>query len=126
MRNRLSAVEWAELVRDWVASGQSARAFAEAHGVAEANLRWWRTELARRSKRPAPATAPAAPQRTARRSPRPVKLARIVREGEPVPVPESTQAVGIGVVVGDARIVVERGFDAALLRAIIAALGVPS
>ena len=123
MRNRLSAVEWTELVRDWGTSGQSARAFADEHGVAEANLRWWRTELARRSKKPAPAAPTPAP-RSARRSPRPVKLARVVREGEPVP--EATPAPGIGIVVGDVRIIVERGFDAALLRAVIEALGAPS
>jgi transposase-like protein len=128
MRNRLSAEEWAELVREWEKSAQSARMFADAHGVAEASLRWWKTEFSRRSKKPAapPSTSPSATRRTSR-GPRAVKLARVVRDGEPVPDEEaSTRTAGICIVVGYARIVVERGFDAALLRAVIHALGMPT
>ena len=125
MRNRLSAVEWTELVRGWGASGQSARAFADAHGVAEGDLRWWRTQLARGLKKAAPPATTSAPAaRGAGRGPRAVRLARVVREGEPVL--EATQAAGICIVVGDVRVIVERGFEAALLRAVIEALGAPS
>ena len=53
-----------------------------------------------------------------------MRLARVVREGEPVL--EATQAAGICIVVGDVRVIVERGFEAALLRAVIEALGAPS
>ena len=126
MRNRLSADEWAELVREWETSGQSARAFAEARGVPETSLRWWKTEFPRRSKKAA-AAAPSASSpvpRRRRRVRRSVKLARVVRAGEPIPHQEvSTRTAGIGIVVGHARIVIEHGFDATLLRAVIQALG---
>jgi hypothetical protein len=51
-----------------------------------------------------------------------VTLARVVREGERA----DELAVGDGslvVAVGGVRIVVERGFDASLLRAVVEALG---
>jgi transposase-like protein len=118
MRDRLSAEEWAELVEEWETGGQTARAFADAHGVAEASLRWWKKELARRSKRaPPPRRAP---------TPRPVALARVVRDGEPVPNESASAPATITLVVGRARIVVERGFDASLLRAVLDAVGAPA
>jgi len=123
MRNRLSAEAWSELVAAWEKAGGSAKAFAEEHGVAESNLRWWKTEFARRSRKAAP--PPPAPPKRARR-PRRVPMARVVRAGEPIPDDDARRAGGvIAVVVGDARIVVETGFDAALLRAVIHALGMP-
>lgn len=45
VRPRRSAAQWRELVEAWSAAGQSAREFAEAHGVGEATLRWWRTQF---------------------------------------------------------------------------------
>jgi hypothetical protein len=48
---RLSAGQWAELVSIWEAGGESARAFADQDGISEASLRWWKGELARRSRR---------------------------------------------------------------------------
>lgn len=113
---RLSAAKWAELVAAWEASGRSARSFAEERGVAEATLRWWKSELARRAQHEPP-----------RRSPRPrpprapsLAMARVVRERD-LPPPTLTDTVVV--VVGQARIVVQRGFDAALLRAVVHALG---
>ena len=113
MANRLSAEKWAGFVRQWEVSGQSARAFAAAHGLADASLRWWKTELARRSK------TTAAP--TPMRQTRPV-LARVVREGEPSPMPEVARGV-VALVIGSVRIEIERGFDPTLLRAVVQALG---
>jgi hypothetical protein len=52
-------------------------------------------------------------------------MARVVREGEPVPEEERRGTAAIAIVVGDARIVIEAGFDAMLLRAVIHALGMP-
>jgi transposase-like protein len=119
MRNRLSAAEWAELVAAWEKSGEAAKAFAAEHGVAESNLRWWKTEFARRSRK-APPLPPKRPRR-----PRPVPMARVVRDGEPLADEERRETAAIAIVVGDARIVVEAGFDATLLRAVIHALGMP-
>jgi hypothetical protein len=51
-------------------------------------------------------------------------MARVVRDGEG-PVAEQTPAE-VTVAVGTARIVVQRGFDAELLRAVVDALRVPA
>jgi hypothetical protein len=115
---RMSAGKWAELVSAWETSDQPARSFAEQHGVAEASLRWWKGELARRSRR-----------EPARRSPGPgrnrdhVALAKVVREGEQVPRSTERVAASVVIAIGSARIVVEHDFDARLLRAVVHALG---
>ena len=117
MSTRLSAAKWAELVVAWESSGSSARAFADERGISESSLRWWKTELARRAR-----------QEPARRSPGPrergtppVALARVVRDGEARPSPTSSDS--LVVLVGPARIVVHREFNAALLREVVRALG---
>jgi hypothetical protein len=115
---RLSAGKWSELVSAWEASGQSARAFADQHRVAEASLRWWKGELARRSRR-----------EPARRSPGPgrnrvdVALAKVVREGEQAPSSTEPVKAPVVIAIGPARILVQHDFDARLLRAIVHALG---
>ena len=114
MSTRLSAAKWAELVAAWESSGSSARAFAEERELSESSLRWWKTELARRARRE-PARRSPGPRE---RSTRSVPLARVVRRGEVVP-PAASELV---VVVGAARIAVQRDFDAAHLRAVVRAL----
>lgn len=113
---RLSAGKWAELVEAWESSGQPARVFADERGVAEASLRWWKSELARRAR-----------SEPARRSPGPrprvaqaIAMARVVREGE---VRSADASETVVVVIGQARVVVQRDFDPALLRAVVHALG---
>src|ERR1700689_4497290 len=115
---RKSAGRWAELVSAWEASGESARSFADQHGVSEASLRWWKGELARRNRREPPRRSPG-PGRSGAH----VALAKVVREGEEAP--SSTEAITPSVVItiGPARILVEQDFDAPLLRAIVRALG---
>lgn len=116
----MSAGRWGELVESWAKSGQSGRAFADEHGVAECSLRWWKAELARRA-RNEPARRSPGPGRKGRRV---VALARVVREGEAPPSPTvDTANASIVIAVGAARIVVEHDFDAQLLRAVVAALG---
>lgn len=112
---RLSAAKWAELIAALESSGQTVRAFAEERGVAEASLRWWKSELARRAR-----------NEPARRSPGPgprgeqtISLARVVREDET----SAPRKDAVAVVIGRARIVVQRDFDPALLRAVVHALG---
>src|SRR5580700_2362243 len=112
---RMSAAKWSELVSAWEASGQTARSFAEQHGVSEASLRWWKGELARRNRREPP-----------RRSPGPgrahVALAKVVREGEEAPSSTEPVRPRVVIAIGPARILVEHDFDARLLRAIVHAL----
>lgn len=118
---RMSASKWSELVSAWEVSGQSARSFADAQGVSEASLRWWKGELARRNRR-----------EPARRSPGPgrngahVALAKVVREGEKAPSSPEPISPPVVIAVGPARILVAHDFDARLLRAIVHALGEPS
>ena len=116
MSMRLSAAKWADLVAAWESSGRSARAFADERGIAESSLRWWKSELARRARQEPPRRSPG-PRLPGERS---VALARVVRDGEPPPVALSSSLV---VIVGSARIVVERDFDPSHLRAVVRVLG---
>jgi len=95
---RSTAKQWAERVRAWRESGQTATAFAAGKDFTEGTLRWWSTELERRARREA------------------VPVARVVR----TPSRESTTIV---VTIGAARVEVRAGFDAALLRELVEALG---
>ncbi len=113
IKTRRSAGNWAELVAAWESSGLSAEAFAGEHGVEGTTLRWWKTELARRAR-----------NEVRRRPPRregppsgAVPLARVVRAGEG---PSSKCHVAIAI--GQARILVEQGFDRQLLREVVRAL----
>ena len=117
MKPRVTAEDWSELVEELVRSRQSTRTFAEAHGVSDASLRWWKSKLVGQAKsRPSgSATGAASPAMT---------LARVVRAGEESPPgAEMPRAHGITVVVGGARVLVEPGFDARHLRAVVKALG---
>jgi hypothetical protein len=114
---RMSAEKWAELVSAWEASGQSARSFAEQQGVAEASLRWWKGELARRHRQEPPRRSPGPG-----RNREPIALAKVIREGEQAPSSAKTVTPAVVIAVGLARILVERDFDARLLRAIVHAL----
>lgn len=98
MTTKTRAPEWAERVRAWRESGQTAPEFAEGKGYSSKLLRWWGSELARRG----------------RQKPR-VRLARLVRV--------STPSVPLTVTVGAARIEIRAGFDRALLRDVVDALG---
>ena len=112
----MSAAQWERLVKTWEGAGQPAD-FADKHGVAEGSLRWWKSELARRAK----GATRGRPPRQPGSGPR-VPLARVVREGERAEELASGDGTLV-VAVGGVRIVVERGFDASLLRAVVQALG---
>lgn len=118
----MSAARWGELVAAWESSGQTAEAFASAHGVTERTLRWWKFELARRANNE-PRRRP--PRRDSASMPgRGVVFAPVVRRG--ARAVEGSRAgssmSGLAVVAGGARIVVERGFDGQLLREVVRAL----
>lgn len=116
----LARAEWTKLVRDWRVSGQSARRFAAEHGVTDASLRYWATQLADQEDESVPPRRPRAPKPagtvTVTSSP---TLARVVRPGE---APASSGRGQIRVAVGKALIVVEPDFDADHLRAVVRAL----
>ena len=113
----MSETEWAELVAEWRASGQTAREFAAAHGVADSALRYWSGRLGpeKRRMRPSrPRAGARAPGATAAPS-----FARVIRPGEAPPAKTEGR---ITLVVGKVSIVVEPGFDGAQLREVVRAL----
>ena len=103
--------KWAERVRSWRASGKTAEEFAAGLDFEASTLRYWASRL--KTEGTGGAKAPSI-VRVVRRRRRPASR---VREAE-VPMPLS-----VDVVVGAARIVVRSGFDAELLRQVVAALG---
>jgi transposase len=108
--------KWAERIRRWRASGKTAKAFAAGQGFEGSTLRYWASELKKRRavKSTKPVAVPPAP-------PKPVAAPR-VRLLRVHPVRRSiTEPMVISV--GDARIEVRRGFDRALLREVVSALG---
>ena len=102
---KTTAAVWEERVRAWRASGLSATDFARPEGYRGKTLSWWASELKRRER----VKSSAAPK---------IRLARVrvVRRAQ-------TRDEAISVVVGGAQISVRRGFDAALLREVVGALG---
>ena len=100
-------IKWRRRVECWRASGQTADAFAAAHGLTASTLRWWASQL----KREVVAT-PAAPL---------VRMARVIR------VPASSTARGsvvIDVLDLRTRITVEAGALRDTLGAVFGALGI--
>lgn len=97
---KAKAAEWTERVSAWRESGLSADEFAKDKEFRAQTLRWWATEFVRRSRPPKPKLA----------------MARVVPRND---AREETLAVHVGV----ARIAVRAGFDAALLRRVVSALG---
>lgn len=90
---------WKTRVKAWRASGKTAPEFAAEHGLEASTLRWWASQL-----RHEPASSAH------------VQLAR-------VEVVAASAASALVVEVGAARIEVRDGFDRALLRDVVSALG---
>lgn len=96
-----SAEAWLRHVERWRESGQTVPAYCREHGLEFGAMRY----QIRRA--PAPPTTA-------------IRLARVVRAAPPVDVPP---AAAIVVEIGDARVRVEPGVDAATLATVFAALG---
>ena len=109
MRTRKSAAQWGELVSAWEASGLTAEAFASERGVAEATLRWWKTELARRARNEPRRRPPS----SARQEVSGIALARVVRPGEEAA--RARLSGGVCVRAGGAPNVVDQGIHGGLL-----------
>lgn len=45
MRRRRSRAEWRGLIREWQASGTSAKTFAAKHGLNVGTMKWWNRRL---------------------------------------------------------------------------------
>jgi transposase len=96
--------KWSNRVQEWKASGKTAEEFAEGKGFEPSTLRFWASKL--RQGKTSPVTE---------RAPR-VRMARVT----PTTLRSDDTLV---VVVGAARVAVRAGFDVALLRQVVAALG---
>jgi hypothetical protein len=103
--------KWAERVQQWKASGRRPEEFAEGQPYKASTLRWWATELRRRS---------AGDAERAKRSGASgaIRMARVVRR-----VPPDKDGAGLIVGNGRARIRLERGFDGELLAEVVRAIG---
>ena len=107
--------KWAERVRAWRASVKTAEVFASGQEFEASTLRYWSSRLkaelvdAKASVKPASTT---------------VAMARVLRgrRRQPEGVHVATGAE-LAIVIGGAKISVSRGFDAALLREVVVALG---
>jgi len=97
--------KWQSRVADWRASGETAEAFAVGKGYEASTLRFWSSQLRRKGSGVVAAVGPM------------VTMARVVRARS------AADGAGVTVTVGRASVVVTRGFDAELLREVIAALG---
>ena len=96
---------WSARLSAWRSSGQTAAEFSKGKEFEPSTLRWWSSRLRRPSEAPAPS-----PTR------RPLQLVRAVPTS-----PKLTQELVVEV--GGARVAVRSGFDRALLRDVVTALG---
>jgi hypothetical protein len=103
-------LKWAERVKEWRAGGQPAAEYAQGRGFKESTLRWWASRLDRGAtwtprRRSAAKAKPAAP----------VRMARVVTS--------AAASASLMVRVGAIQVELRRGFDHALLRELVEALG---
>jgi hypothetical protein len=96
--------KWAERVKAWKASGDTAPVFCDGKGFTPGGLRYWASQLRKIGGRAQGGE---------------VRLARVVRAPRPAPVAETP----ILIEVGAARLGVRRGFDPEALRAVLELLG---
>jgi hypothetical protein len=115
-RMTTTEAKWTARVREWRESGKSAEAFAEGRQFEASTLRYWASRLKRSAPTTTPDVAPAAPKPA-------VTMARVVRRRRGRPAAGARVSTELAIAIGDARIMVSHGFDAELLRAVVAALG---
>jgi hypothetical protein len=101
--------KWADRVREWEEGEKTAEEFTAGQPYKASTLRWWRTEIRRRSGGGA--------RRSKDHVGESIPMVRVVRRTRQR-APES-----MVVEVSGARISVERGFDAELLSEVVRALG---
>lgn len=102
--------KWAETIAEWRSSGISAAKFARGHGCSEARLYYWASRLAEGSSSEKSVHLHGTKGGTP-------NLVRVVTR------PAVAKAAEVVVEVGHARIRAGRDFDAALLGAVVRALG---
>jgi hypothetical protein len=121
---------WLERIDNWKSSGLSLAKFCARDGINKATMDRWlykpeckqAIEHARRARGVVAESSSLADESPSKPSPTfvPVRLREAVSKG--AKTPESTPSSSIEIFVGERRIVVSRGFDAATLRQVIAVL----
>ena len=97
---RGTRAQWAERVRRWRASGQSAAAFAALEGVKPSTLQWWSSQLKMASRFPG-----------------------FIEVVQPVALSSSADGLVEVIISDELRIRVSGHFDPVVLRRVVAALG---
>jgi hypothetical protein len=98
--------KWSERVREWKASGRTAKEFAEGRDFKASTMVYWASCLR---------TGTGGARGTTKGEPR-VRMVRVLRSS-----PRAEDAIVVAV--GAARVAVRAGFDHALLREVVSALG---
>jgi hypothetical protein len=101
--------KWTERVRAWRASGRTAREFADGQEFKPSTLTYWASQLRRSVSAEGVVAGKQAPR---------IHMVQVVGKGA-MAAREDTLVVAVGT----ARIVVRAGFDRALLRDVVEALG---
>lgn len=99
--------KWGARVLEWRESGKAAEEFAAGRGFEASTLRFWASRL-KNTKAESTERTPV------------VRMARVVRAARPADSTASDACIVVEV--GQARVAVRRGFDASVLREVIAAL----
>jgi hypothetical protein len=115
--------KWWERVKEWKASGQTAKAFAQGRDFKPSTLTYWAYRVRQIAERPAwlatkePATS-ATPQ---------VRMVRVrptrMRRASPTQGTEAGASATVVIAIGAARVEVRSGFDRVLLAQVVEALG---
>jgi len=117
--------KWSERVKEWKASGRTAKEFAQGRDFKPATLTYWSCRLRQIAGR---GVSPTSREESARGPATPqVRMVRVRRTRVGRERPTEQAAVGrnptVTIAIGAARIEVGSGFDPALLSDVVAALG---
>jgi hypothetical protein len=117
--------KWSERVKQWKASGESAKAFAQGREFKPSTLTYWAHRLRKMGRQ---AGAPLASEEPAKRPPVGMIRLRPTVQCRPSatkqrPDGTGTSSVAMVIAIGWARIEVRPGFDRALFTEIVEALG---
>jgi hypothetical protein len=120
--------KWSERVKEWKASGQTAKAFAQGRDFKPSTLTYWAHRLRRVAGQPTASATPGEPVTRSATTPR-VRMVRVrptrVRASSPseTATKADTPSTMMVIAIGAARIEVRRGFDRVLLGELVEALG---
>jgi hypothetical protein len=117
--------KWSDRVKDWKASGQTAKVFAQGRDFKPSTLTYWAHRLRQLVGAAAVPEISGLPSMRSTSTPR-VRMVRVRPASRPSAsmARAGTSGAAIVIAVGAARIEVRSGFDRALLTEVVEALGV--